>query len=239
MPGMDMSQHDMSNMQNSPNHANQQIPVPENPETRTSASLPAPELLQEVSARPPKNLSEFIQLADADNPTLKQASAVVRRSAAEAKQAGLYPNPSIGYQGEQIRGGSFGGGEHGAYIAQSIVLGGKLGLRRNIYEQQKKSDEAAAEAQIERVHSDVTQAFYKTLAAQETVAVRRRLLELTLDAVETVHQLANVGQADSPDILQSEVEAEQAKIDYTNAQRSFLQNFRMLAAVVGQSRPCS
>jgi outer membrane protein, heavy metal efflux system len=235
MPGMDMSHHDMSNMQNSPNHANQQMQEPENPAIYTGASLAAPELLQEVSARSPKKLSEFIQLADDDNPTLKQAAAIVRRSAAEAKQAGLYPNPSVGYQGEQIRGGSFGGGEHGAYIAQSIVLGGKLGLRRNIYEQQKKSDEAAAEAQIERVHSDVTQAFYKALAAQETIVARRRLLKLTLDAVETVHQLANVGQADFPDILQSEVEAEQAKIDYTNAQRNFLQNFRMLAAVAGQS----
>jgi cobalt-zinc-cadmium efflux system outer membrane protein len=235
MPGMDMSQHDMSNIRSAPNHADKQTQEPENPETHTGTSMPAPELLQEISARPPKNLSEFIQLADADNPTLKQAAAIVRRSAAEAKQAGLYPNPSVGYQGEQIRGGSFGGGEHGAYIAQSIVLGGKLGLRRNIYKQQKKSDEAAAEAQIERVHSDVAQAFYKTLAAQETVVVRRRLLKLTLDAVETVHQLANVGQADSPDILQSEVEAEQAKIDYTNAQRNFLQNFRMLAAVAGQS----
>jgi cobalt-zinc-cadmium efflux system outer membrane protein len=235
MPGMDMSQHDISNIQNAPNHANHQMQEPENPDVQASASLPTPELLQEVSARPPKKLSEFIQLADADNPTLKQAAAIVRRSAAEAKQAGLYPNPSVGYQGEQIRGGSFGGGEHGAYIAQSIILGGKLGLRRNIYEQQTKSDEAAAEAQIERVHSDVTQAFYKTLAAQETVAVQRRLLKLSLDAVETVHQLANVGQADSPDILQSEVEAEQAKIDYTNAQRNFLQKFRMLAAVAGQS----
>jgi len=235
MPGMDMSQHDMSSTQNAPTHANQQLQEPENQAMHTGASMPAPELLQEVSARPLKKLAEFIQLADANNPTLKQAAAIVRRSAAQAKQAGLYPNPSVGYQGEQIRGGSFGGGEQGAYIAQSIVLGGKLGLRRNVYEQQKKSDEAAAEAQIDRVHGDVTQAFYKTLAAQETVVVRRRLLKLTLDAVETVHQLANVGQADAPDILQSEVESEQAKVDYANAQRDFLQNFSTLAALAGQS----
>ncbi len=235
MPGMDMSQHNMSNMQNTPNYANQQLQEPENPAMRTGELLPAPELLQEVSARPSKKLSEFIQLADANNPTLKQATAIVRLSAAQARQAGLYPNPSIGYQGEQIRGGSFGGGEQGAYISQSIVLGGKLGLRRNVYDQQKKSDETAADVQIDRIHGDVTQAFYKTLAAQETITVRRRLLKLTLDAVETVHQLANVGQADAPDILQSEVEAEQAKVDYASAQRDFLLNFRMLAALTGQS----
>jgi cobalt-zinc-cadmium efflux system outer membrane protein len=120
-------------------------------------------------------------------------------------------------------------------VAQSIVLGGKLGLRRTLYEQQRKSDEAAAETQMERVHGDVTQAFYKALAAQETVVVRRRLMKLSLDAVETVHQLANVGQADAPDILQAEVEAEQAKVDYANAQRDFLQRFEGLAALAGEA----
>ena len=234
MPGMEMSQHDRSVMPNAPNHANLLLQEPENPERRTGGSLPAPELLKDVTARTPMTLSAFVQLADENNPTLKQAAAIVRRSAAQAKQAGLYPNPSVGYQGEQIRGGSYGGGEHGAYVAQTIVLGGKLGLRRSIYEEQKKSDEAAAEAQMYRVHSDVAQAFYTALSAQEIVQVRRRLLQLTLDAVETVHQLANVGQADAPDILQSEVEAEQAKVDYTKAQREFLQDFKMLAAMVGR-----
>lgn len=46
-----------------------------------------------------------------------------------------------------------------------------------------------------------------------------------MDAVETVHQLANVGHADSPDILQAEVEAEQAKIDFVTAQREFIRTF--------------
>jgi cobalt-zinc-cadmium efflux system outer membrane protein len=232
MEGMDMS---MGGMQEAPNHADQQLQEPENPAMHTGASLPAPELLKDVLTRPSKKLPDFLQIADENNPTLKQAAAIIRRSAAQAKQAALYPNPSVGYQGEQIRGGSYGGGEQGAYVAQSIVLGGKLGLRRDIYEQQKKSDEAAADAQTYRVHNDVAQAFYKALAAQETVMVRRRLLKITLDAVETAHQLANVGQADAPDLLQSEVEAEQAKIDYANAQREFLQDFKVLAAVAGKT----
>lgn len=235
MPGMDMSPHNRSGAPIGPNHANQQLQEPENPDMHTGASLPAPELLKEVVARTSMKLAAFLLMADQNNPTLKQAAAIVRRSAAQAKQAGLYPNPSIGYQGEQIRGGSYGGGEQGAYVAQSIVLGGKLGLRRDIYEQQKKSDEAAADAQVYRVHSDVTLAFYKTLSAQETVVVRQRLMNLTLDAVETVHQLANVGQADAPDILQAEVECEQAKVDYTNAQRDFLRDFGMLAAIAGKT----
>lgn len=64
---------------------------------------------KDIAARTPMTLAEFETLADANNPTLKRANALVRRSQEQARQAGLYPNPFIGYQGEEIRGGSFGG----------------------------------------------------------------------------------------------------------------------------------
>ena len=192
-----------------------------------------PELLQGVASRAPLKLNDFIAMADRDNPTLQQAAAVVRRSEAQARQASLYPNPTVGYQGDQIRGGSYGGGEQGGFVAQTIILGGKLGLRRDIYQQQKQSDQIAAEAQVLRVHSDVTRMFYHALSAQQTVLVRGRLLGLANDAAQTAHQLANVGQADSPDVLQAEVEADQAAIDYTVAQRLFLERFKSLAALAG------
>jgi outer membrane protein, heavy metal efflux system len=194
---------------------------------------PAPQLLQGVATRPPVKLEAFLTMADRNNPTLRQAAALIRRSEAEARQAALYPNPTVGYEGDQIRGGSYGGGEQGGFVAQTIVLGGKLGLRRNIYEQQKQSGTIAAQAQLLRVHNDVTQMFYSALSAQHTVEVRGRLTALAQEAVQTAHRLANVGQADAPDLLQAEVEAEQAEIDYTLAQRMFIQKFKSLAALTG------
>jgi len=196
-------------------------------------SVGAPQLLQGVAARAPLKLEAFLAMADRNNPTLQQAAAIIRRSEAEATQAALYPNPTVGYEGDQIRGGSYGGGEQGGFVAQTIVLGGKLGLRRNIYEQQKQSATIAAEAQLLRVHNDVTQMFYSALSAQRTVEVRGRLAALAGEAAQTAHRLANVGQADAPDVLQAEVEAEQAEIDYTVAQRMFIQKFKSLAALTG------
>ena len=207
----DMSKMDMANMQ-----------------------PPVSDLLKDAAARPPMRLEEFQQFALAANPTLQQATALVKQSAAQARQVGLYPNPSVGYQGEQIRGGDYHGGEQGAFAQQTFVLGGKLGLRRNVYEQQRRQDEIGASEQRYRVLSDTGQGFYSALAAQKIVDVRKQLLSLAMDAVETVHQLANVGQADAPDVLQAEVEAEQAKIDYTIAQREYLQAFRILTALVGK-----
>ena len=50
------------------------------------------------------------------------------------------------------------------------------------------------------------------------------------DAAQTARQLANVGQADAPDVLQSEVEQEQAALDTLSAERHYIAAFHQLAA---------
>ena len=203
--------------------------------SKASMELPgAPDLLKDALSRPAMSLSDFEQLALANNPTLPQANAIVQRSAGQARQAGLLPNPTVGYVGEEIRGGSYGGGEQGAFVQQTIPLGGKLGLRRQVFEEQKREDEIGVRVQRDRVLSDVRQSFYAALAAQETAKLEAALLSVAIDAVQTAHQLANVGQADTPDVLQAEVEAEQAAAEYTASQRIFIEKFSSLAAETGR-----
>ena len=236
MPGMTMGSSNAADADPggvSVTHDTMTLQEPETPRRQTGSSLPAPELLQDVTARRAMALEEFLRLAEGANPTLAQSRAVVQQAAAEAKQAGLYPNPSVGYQGDQIRGGQYGGGEQGGYVQQTIVLGGKLGLRRAIYERERLAGEAGVEEQTVRVRSEVSLAFYEALAAQAQVVLRQRLVKLAGDAVETAHQLANVGQADAPDVLQAEVEAEQTKIEFVAAQRMLLGRFSTLAAMCG------
>ena len=206
-----------------------------NPDSVThSVTQPVTQRRKEALQRPAMTLDEFNKMALESNPILKEAEAIVRRSAAQAKQAGLYPNPSAGYEGEQIRGGSQGGGEQGGFVQQTIVLGGKLGARRNVYEQQRREDEIGASEQRARLLGGIGQQYYSTLAAQKTVEVRERMVKLTADAAETAHQLSNVGQADTPDVLQAEVESEQAQLDYETAQFTHVQEFAKLAALAGK-----
>jgi cobalt-zinc-cadmium efflux system outer membrane protein len=207
----------------------------ENPSARTGGDLPAPELLMDVASRKAIALNQWQRWAESNNPTLAQARAVQQRSQGRGQQAALLPNPTIGYSGDHIRGGSYGGGEQGAFIQQTIVMGGKLGLRSDVYKQQAAADGIGIEEQTYRVRGDVARGFYRALAAQAVVAMRQRLLQIAEDSVETSHHMANLGQVDSPDVLQAEVEAEQAKMDYVDAQREYLQRFRVLAAVSGQT----
>ena len=188
---------------------------------------------QQTPSGPELRLEDLEQMALVSNPTLGQAEAEIRSTQGRARQAGLYPNPTIGYQGEQIRGGSFGGGEQGAFIQQEIVLGGKLGAARKVVEQERKQAEAERDEQRLRVTNGVRLAFYRALAAQETVTLRKSLLDLANDAVQTTKQLFNVGQADQPDVLEAEIESQQAELALITAQQNQQRMWKGLAAVVG------
>jgi cobalt-zinc-cadmium efflux system outer membrane protein len=181
-------------------------------------------------------LEELQQMALQNNPTFRQSAANIQAAEGRKKQSGLYPNPTVGYQGEQIRGGSFHGGEQGVFVQQDIVMGGKLGLNRKIFDQELRQAETEAEEQKVRVVTNVRMSYIQALAAQQTLELRQNLSRLADDAVETSHQLANVGQADAPDMLESEVEAQQAQLAVTMAEQNQQRVWKALAAVVGNPR---
>src|SRR6202163_4325351 len=181
-------------------------------------------------------LEELQQMALQNNPTFAQSAANIQAAEGRKKQSGLYPNPTVGYQGEQIRGGSFHGGEQGFFVQQDIVLGGKLGLNRKIFDHELKQAETEAEEQKLRVVTNVRMSYIQALAAQQTLELRQNLGKLANDAVETTHQLVNVGQADAPDVLESEVEAQQAQLAVIMAKENQQRVWRALAAVVGNPR---
>ena len=79
-------------------------------------------------------LEELEQLAFKNNPTVAQTQANLRAAMGLTRQAGLYPNPTVGYYGDEIRGGYVGGGKQGGFISQTIVLGGKLRAARRVAE---------------------------------------------------------------------------------------------------------
>ncbi|MDE3198758.1 MAG: TolC family protein, partial [Acidobacteriota bacterium] len=77
--------------------------------------------------------------------------------------------------------------------------------------------------------------FYQALAAQRLVELREELAKLAADVTLTSRQLGNVGQADRPDILQAEVEEQQARIAVNIARQNLQSAWRVLAAVTGKS----
>ena len=229
MPGMQMPNkpepQQSEPQQTSPDH--EHVPQRQVPQTAEPQQAPR-------NTGPSYTLEQLQQLAIDHNPTLKQAQAEIRAAEGRKRQAGLYPNPTVGYIGEQISGGSQRGGEQGGFVQQDIVLGGKLGAAQRVFEQERLQAEAERGEQLLRVQNAVAMAYYQSLGAQETVAVREKLVKLAQDALVTVQQLFNVGQADEPDVLQTQLEAEQEELALVSSRQRQQMLWRSLSAVVGQ-----
>ncbi len=168
------------------------------------------------------------------NPTLAQAEAVIRAAEGRRRQAGLFPNPIAGYFLEEFAFRSPSETmEQGVFVEQTIPLGGKLSKAQRVFAREKDQAVILAEAQRLRVANSIRVLYYETLGAQSLVELRDDLSQLAREAVEITKELYNVGQADRPDQLEIEIEAERSEIDFLRAQNDWLRSWRSLAAMVG------
>lgn len=185
---------------------------------------------------PPLTLSELQDVALRNNPTVAQAQAAIDAARGRAQQAGLLPNPTIGYSADEVSNGPvIRGGEHGIFAEQTIPLGGKLARGRAVFEREAEQAEAERSSQEARVRNAVAIAFYEVLAAQQRVATRERLSQLAVEAVDVTDQLFNVGAADQPDVLAAEIEARRIQLGLVEARNQAASRWRSLAALVGQA----
>jgi outer membrane protein, heavy metal efflux system len=178
-------------------------------------------------------LADFEQMAVQGNPTLAQAAARVEAARGRAVQAGLYPNPTVGYEGDEI-GNRGRAGQQGGFIDQLIVTGGKLRLNQAKFAQEVTQTEWQALAQQYRVLNGVRMRFYELLARQRLLEVRADLLKVAEDAVSTTQELINVGQANKADFLQARIEARRQRVGLENARTRYLAAWKDLTALVGQ-----
>jgi outer membrane protein, heavy metal efflux system len=179
-------------------------------------------------------LDQVQNIARQMNPTLRQAEAEIRAAQARQQQAGLYPNPTVGYTGDEIRGGSVGGGKQGFFVQQTIVTAGKLGLSRDVFGKEAKLATIEADEQRIRVESSVKMAFLRVLAAQEMLDARRDLAKISQDDAETQRRLFNTGQADETEVLDAEVMAERMRIAARMQENTLREEWRSLSSVIGQ-----
>jgi len=179
-------------------------------------------------------LEQVEKMAVETNPTLRQAEAEIRAAKARQQQVGLYPNPSVGYTGDEIRGGSVGGGQQGFFVQQTIVTAGKLDKNRAVFSAETKLAEIEAKEQRTRVETAVKMSFLRVLAAQEWLDAQRDLAKIAENSVETQRELLNTGQADESEVLEAQVEAERMRMAARMQENTLREEWRSLAAVIGQ-----
>jgi len=178
-------------------------------------------------------LRDLEQIALESNPTLVQASMAIQAAQGNYLQAGLYPNPAIGYLADEV-GNDGGAGFQGGLVGQEIITGGKLRLARAVASHEVQEARLVWEAQRRRVLNDVRAGYYEVLLAQRMVEVAEQLVRIGEEGVQATEKLFAAQEVSRADVLQAQLEADKARLNLIEARNSLAAAWRRLVAVLGR-----
>ena len=176
----------------------------------------------------------LVARATAGHPSIAAAAADTRRTEADARQGGAWPNPRVDYLAENLRrAGGDPRAQHTVLVEQPILLGGKLKLSRGALTHATASASANAAAIATSVANAVRLRAVEVRLAEARLALGRRVVAYAEDAEDIARQLFNTGVVDQPDVLAAEAEAEIMRVRLAVAETVREQTWQQLALAVG------
>jgi cobalt-zinc-cadmium efflux system outer membrane protein len=181
----------------------------------------------------PLTLADLQQLAMSNGPAVKEATAAVEAARGTAYQAGLWPNPNIGFEVDTF-GTTGGAGYVGGFVEQLIKTAGKMQLARAV----STMDLRNAQLALRKAESDtitrVRRGYFQVLVARENI----RLSHLLADFAERAYR-ANAeivqrgGFAAAYEPLYFRYLAAQARGNLVVARNRYISAWKQLAAAMG------
>lgn len=181
----------------------------------------------------PYTLADLQRLALSNSPLIRQAAANVEAARGAAIQAGLYPNPQVGYEQDTIY-TTNSPGYLGGFFDQKIVTGSKLQLARAAATMDLKNAELALRRAETDLMSKVRGGYYAVLVAQENMRVSKDLVRFTGDIYQIqVDQVRKGGFAAPYEPLQLRALAVQARAALVQARNRYTSAWKQLASTLG------
>lgn len=201
---------------------------------RTSAQQEPEPLEPAEQAMPTQQvtLANLESLALQYNPTLAQASAGVEAQRGNYTQAGLFPNPQVGYLNASASPSSE-RQSNGVFISQEFVTARKLKLARNSESHELNRFGWEAEAQRMRVLNDLQIRYYEALGAQEARKLAERLEGIAEEGVSIAEELVKAKQGSRTDVVQAKIQLETVRISREDAEFRHQSAWQQLATIVG------
>jgi len=216
--------------------ADRTLPVrPVVAELRAPVPLAAPTPV--VPANEPRSehrLDDLLRLALEHNPRLAQAGFVIEAARGRAYQAGLYPNPVVSVNGDELGDRTAPAGIWTApLVSQEIVTGGKLDLTRAAAMKEVDQATFALATRRAELFAAVRAAAFDVLTLKRKIELLDELKSVAQKSVDHTKELVRAKQATQLDVIQMEVEAERFRAEFEAAEQELPAAFRRLAAVVG------
>ena len=181
-------------------------------------------------------LEELISLAQANNPAVKELAATTQKAAGFRTQVGLYANPTVGYQGQQLA--DRGTDQHLIFAEQEFVTGDKLELNRRVQNEALRAQLRDLEAQRLRVETDIQTLYYEALGYQKQLDLIKEFRGLMDMGFELAEKRFKASEGSKIDVLQTKVQFNEIDLSFRQTKARYDGAWREIAAVVGiQSLP--
>jgi cobalt-zinc-cadmium efflux system outer membrane protein len=156
-------------------------------------------------------------------------------------QAGLRPNPELGFELENIGGSgdrqSFEQAESTVWLSQLILLSGKRGKRQRLAELDRELAEWDYETTRLNVLAETTKAFVATLRAQQQLSLFLELERIAAGSVRTAEAQLRAGAAPAVERTRAQVALSRAQVERARAERELAARRTTLAATWGSDTP--
>ncbi len=203
----------------------------------TPLALPVP-----PKGATPLRLADLETMAIANSPAIKRASADAAVAYGAVIQAGLHPNPTAGYQSDQVQpglripeGATFSGaGQQGGFINQLIKTAGKLKLAQQVAGFDYINALVAVRGTQVTAIAQVRTAYYSALVAQQNLAVNKALADMIDEVYGLQLKRVAAGVDAGYEPLQIYAQAVQVRNAYAQAEATYRAAWKQIAAAIGQ-----
>jgi cobalt-zinc-cadmium efflux system outer membrane protein len=213
-------------------------PGPERTQRALKVLVPIPEVGPNPQAilppiGRPLTLADLQRIAMTTSPLLRQAMANVEAARGAAFQAGLPPNPTIGFEDDTF-GTTGGAGYVGGYAEQLIKTGNKLQLSRAAAAMDLRNAEVALRRAQMDLATRIRGGYFAVLVARENVRINSVLVHLVTKVYEGQVELVRHGGFEAVyAALYTRVLAVQQLAVLAQARHSYVGAWKQLAANMG------
>lgn len=199
---------------------------------QTGGAAVAP-LAAERAAAPPLTLDAAVQLALAQHPELAAARREVEAAQGALDQAGVYQNPALSVELEDLRQGRR---TTTMMLSQPFELGGKRAARVTAAERAVDVAHAQLQARQSDLRAGVTAAFFDALIAQERVRLAQASLALAHTGSQAAGKRVLAGKVSPVEETRAKLAEAGVRLELVQAQGELqisLQQLRALTAGAG------
>ena len=185
-------------------------------------------------AMKPLTLGAALQAALDNSPNLSAARREIEAAQGALTQAGVYQNPSLDLEVEDLRSGMR---STTVTWSQPLELGGKRSARVAVAERSLESIRVKSEATEGQLKADVTAAFLSALLSQERVRLAQESLSIARSGSQAASKRVQAGKVSPLEETRSKVAEANVRLELVQAQGELAAQLQELRALLAGGVP--